>query len=47
MVFFALVLVRPRVAFIALALAIVMLYRGRSTSARQSARPYVSDDSSI
>ncbi|HEX2454956.1 MAG TPA: hypothetical protein VHI99_14740 [Vicinamibacterales bacterium] len=46
-VFFALVLVRPRLAFIALAVAIVLFYRGRTSGATRTGPRHVSDDSSI
>lgn len=47
LVFFALLLFRPRLAFIALALAIVVLYRGRSSNIPRPASRHVSDDTSI
>ena len=47
MLFFVLLLFRPRLAFIALAIAIVMLYRGRTSGATRTGPRYVSDDSSI
>jgi membrane-associated PAP2 superfamily phosphatase len=46
-VFFALVLVRPRLAFIALAVAIVLFYRGRTSGVTRTGPRHVSDDSSI
>lgn len=42
-----LLMYNPRVAFVALGLAIVLLYRGRATGARRNARRHVSDDVSI
>jgi hypothetical protein len=47
LLFFALLLFRPRLAFVALGLAIVVLYRGRSSNAPRTARREVSDDASI
>ena len=47
MLFFVLLLFRPRLAFVALAIAIVMLYRGRTNGATRTGPRYVSDDSSI
>jgi hypothetical protein len=45
--FFVLLLFRPRLAFIALAVAIVLLYRGRASGSTRSGPRHVSDDSSI
>jgi hypothetical protein len=47
LLFFALLLFRPRLAFLALAIAIVMLYRGRTSSAPRTGPRYVGEDSSI
>jgi hypothetical protein len=42
--FFVLLMFDTRAAFGALAVAIVMLYRNKTSSARRNARPPVTDD---